>query len=89
MCTVDAESELDAMLPVTATPSSCSRKSRWNQARRCSPSVMLCMPKRSSAATFLAMAASSTARRSSAVIAPAAAFARASTTSGARNRLPT
>ena len=39
-----AASELAAMLPVTATPSSCSRKSRWNQARRNSPSVTLRIP---------------------------------------------
>ena len=73
MCTVDAESELDAMLPVTATPSSCWRKSRWNHARRNSPSVMLRMPRLSSLATSAAIAASSTARSSAGVIVPAAA----------------
>ena len=43
-CTVSAALELAAMPPLTSTPSSCSRKSRWNYVRRNSPSVMLRMP---------------------------------------------
>jgi hypothetical protein len=89
MWTVVAESELDAMLPVTATPSSCSRKSRWNHARRNSPSVTLRIPRPSSRRTAVAMASSSTARRSSLVIVPAARAARAACTAGGRSRLPT
>ena len=89
MWTVDAASELAAMLPVTATPSSCSRKSRWNQARRNSPSVTLRMPSASTSRTAAAMASSSTARSWAAVIVPAARAARASCTAGGRSRLPT
>ena len=66
MCTVSAASELAAMLPVTATPSSCWRKSRWNQARRNSPSVAARIPVASSLPTASAIASSSTARSSSA-----------------------
>ena len=72
MCTVSAASELAAMLPVTATPSSCCRKSRWNQARRNSPSVTLRMPRPSTVRTASAIASSSTARSSAAVIVAAA-----------------
>ena len=89
MWTVSAESELDAMLPVTFTPSRCSRKSRWNQALRNSPSVTLRIPEPSSLPTAVAMASSSTARSSSALISPAARWARAACTSAGRRRLPT
>ena len=70
MWTVVAASELAAMLPVTATPSSCSRKSRWNQARRNSPSVTLRKPIASTLATAAAIASSSTARSSPGEIDP-------------------
>ncbi len=63
-----AASELAAMLPVTATPSSCSRKSRWNHVRRNSPSVTARMPIDSSLATASAIATSSASRSSAAVI---------------------
>ncbi len=89
MCTVSAASELAAMLPVTATPSSCWRKSRWNQARRNSPSVIERIPVSSSLRTAPAIAASSTARSSAALISPFARRLRAACTSGGRRRLPT
>ena len=74
MWTVEAASELAAMLPVTATPSSCCRKSRWNHARRNSPSVTLRMPIDSTVATAAAMASSSTARSSAGEMVPAASW---------------
>src|SRR5215203_2157555 len=77
------------MLPVTATPSSCCRKSRWNHPRRNSPSVMLRMPRLSIFDTAAAIAWSSTSRSCAALISPAAHCDRASTTSAGRSRLPT